>query len=43
MVPVGQQMLVGPVGEVPEGHTHLREVVLKPIPLGQQGRLVSAS
>ena len=43
MVPVGQQILVGPVGVVPDGQTQLRVVWLKPMPLGQQGRLPRAS
>jgi|JI9StandDraft_1071089.scaffolds.fasta_scaffold17059_4 hypothetical protein len=39
MVPGGQQILLGPVGEVPAGQTHVSRCWSKTMPVGQQGRL----
>lgn len=39
----GQQILVGPVGDVPAGHSQLKSLVLKTMPLGQQGRKPACS
>ncbi len=43
ILPGGQQSLVGPVSLVPGGQTHLRVLVSKTMPLGQQGRLAVCS
>jgi hypothetical protein len=36
MVSGGQQILRGPVGDVPVGHTHCRSLLSKMYPVGQQ-------